>query len=107
MLHASHAPRPKRIAIHDERIELYLAFPVQETASSGIESLVFLHDDHSGFNCVEGGSTAFENAPTSIDGIPNTIEVGLDKVVWDGPCAAVDDKYGMIAQKDLKENSSV
>src|SRR5262249_6668246 len=77
VLDASHAAGAECGAIHDESIELDLAYAIKEAAAAGVESVVVFHDDHGFFRRVERGAAVFENAPSFIDGFANTVEVGF------------------------------
>ena len=56
MLHAAQAAGAYRSPVHDESIELNLAFTVEEAAAARIESIVIFHDDHGFLNCVGRGT---------------------------------------------------
>ena len=53
VLHASHASGAESGAVHDEGIELHLAFAIQKAAAPGVEGLVVFHDDNRFFGGVE------------------------------------------------------
>src|ERR1035437_1918125 len=59
-LHATDATAAQGRAVHDESVELHLAVAVQETAAASVEGFVVLENDHGFFDCVQGGSAAFQ-----------------------------------------------
>jgi hypothetical protein len=83
--HAPNAPGAKRGSIHDEGIELYFAFTVQEAAASGIEGLVVFHNDDGFFYGIECRATAAQYPPAGTHSIPDAVQMRIDEVIRNRP----------------------
>ena len=100
-LDAADASGAQGRAIHDEGVELHLAVAIEETAATCVESLVVFHDDHGFFDRIERRAATFEHAPARSHGIAHAVEVGVDHVVRNGPCAAVNHQNRIGQEKSL------
>ena len=66
---------------------------IQETASSGVEGCIVFHVDHGRLDSIQRRAAAFQNGPTGCQGLADAVDVCVDRVVGDGPGAAVDNQY--------------
>ena len=92
MLDTSYAPRAKRRAVHDQRIELNFTVAVEEAAAAGIKRLVIFHDHDCFFNRIERSSAFAQSTPAHGGGIAHSEQMGLNHIVGNRPRATVDKK---------------
>ena len=81
-------------AIHEEGVELDAAVAGEEAAAAGVEGGVVFQRSDGGFDGIECGAGALENAPTVLEGIEDALFVGFEEVGRDIPGAAVDEEDG-------------
>jgi hypothetical protein len=89
MLDASHAASTESGPIHDQGVELDLAFAIEEAAATGVEGFVVFHDDYGFFDGVKSRAPFFEHTPTGIDCLLHAVQMRFDEFVRNGPRAAV------------------
>jgi len=94
-LDAGNAAGLHAATIHEEGIELDAAVGGEKAAAAGIEGGVIFKDGNGGLNGIQGGATAGEDCIASFEGLADAGLVGLGSVVWDGPCAAMDEEEGV------------
>jgi hypothetical protein len=82
------------VAVHDEGVELDAAVAGEEAATSGVEGGVVFEFGDGGFDSVDGRGSALEERIASLEGVKDSLLVGLEHVVGDGPGSAVDEKNG-------------
>ena len=85
VIHTTDAARAKRGAVHDEGIELDLAFAIEEAATASVKGLVIFHNDDSFLGSFERGATFLKDAPSGSDRIAHAVEVCFDEIVRDRP----------------------
>src|SRR5438093_7006982 len=94
----AHAPGAECGAVHNQSVELHLAFAIQKAATSGIESLIVLHYDNGFFGRIKSRASFFEHCPSSGDRITDAIQMCFNHFVGNCPCAAMNKKNGTITQ---------
>jgi hypothetical protein len=91
-------------AVHDEGIELNAAVAGEEAAAAGVEGGVVFEASDGGFDGVESGPVAFEDAPAFLEGIEDALFVGVEEVGGDVPGAAVDEENGRSSHRGRKRD---
>ena len=89
-------------SVHDERIELHSAFPIEEAAAAGVKGVVIFHDDHGFLDGIEGGTAPIEHSPARSKGIADAIQVSVHHLIWNSPCSAVNNQNRIVWQINLK-----
>lgn len=79
-------------AVHEQGVELNTAVASEEAPAAGVEGGIVFHRSDSGFDRVDGGRTAFEQAPAFLEGVEDTLFVSFELVGGDIPGAAVDEE---------------
>ena len=82
------------VAVHDEGVELDAAVAGEEAATSSVEGGVVFEFGDGGFDSVDGGGSALEERLAGLEGVKDSLLVGLEHVVGDGPGSAVNDEDG-------------
>ena len=90
-------------AIHDEGVELDAAVAGEEAAAAGIEGGIVFKGGDGGFDGVEGGAAAFEDAPAFLEGVEDALLVGVEEIGGDIPGAAVDEEDGGSSHRAIME----
>lgn len=93
-LDAGDASGTKRVAFHDEGVELDATVGGEEAAASGVEGDVLFHDGDGGLDGLDSRAAAVEYFVTGGERIADAVFMGGDHVVGHGPGASVDDKDG-------------
>ena len=63
VLHAPHSSSAQGGAIHDQRVQLYLAIAVEKASTPGVKGLVIFHDNDRLFDRVQRQPTAAQHTP--------------------------------------------
>src|SRR3954465_14527655 len=73
VLNAAHSPGAEGVAIHNESIELNLAFAVQKTATASVEGFVVFHHHNCGFDCIKRRASTLKQVPPGSHGLAHAI----------------------------------
>ncbi len=68
VLNERHGTRLQRVAVHDRRIKLDLAFVREHGAASGVEKRIILELADSGLDRVERAAAFLKDLPTRLEG---------------------------------------
>ena len=90
-LDAGYTARFHAAAVHEEGVELDPSIGGEEAAATCIEGGIVFKDGNGGFNGVESGTAARENAVSSFKRAAHAGFVSLCIGCGDGPCAAMDE----------------
>jgi hypothetical protein len=100
MLNTGYAAGLHTTAVHEKGIQLYTAIGGKEAAAAGIEGGVVFKDGNSGFNGIEGGSSARKKGVASFKGVADAGFVSGCGISGNGPCAAVNEESGNVRGGD-------
>ncbi len=98
VLHAAYSAGAQGVSIHHQGIKLHGAIASEKAASSSIEGIVVFHGDDCSFNSVHGGAAPLQQTPPKVEGLANSVEMGLDHVIGNGPGAAMNHQNGSVRQ---------
>jgi len=103
MFDAAHASRAQAGTVHDQSIELHLAFAIQKAAAAGVEAFVIFQDHNRLLDRVERAALAVEHIPAGSPSFFDPQEMRPNDVVRNRPGAAVHYQYGIDRQVVLRQ----
>ena len=91
-LNACNATGLHAATVHQKSVELNAAVSGEKASPSRIEGRVVFHHGDSGFNCIDRCPTPRQNSIAGFESFAHTRFVRLSGIVWNGPCATVNDQ---------------
>lgn len=95
----------QRVAIHQDRVELHVAFAIQVRAISGVERGVVFQNHNSGFDGVNRGAAGGKNFPSGFERALDSGAAGFHRFVGDVPGAAVNDQGRFQGSREIVRKS--
>jgi len=82
----------KRGRVHDHGVAFDLAIEIQVGAKASVEDGIVFEDDDGGFDGIEGVAAVAEHTPTRAKSAEAARVAGVNGVVRDVPCPAMNDE---------------
>src|SRR4029077_10989784 len=100
-LHPADAAAAQRRSLHDERVELHFPVAIEEAAPPGVEGLIVFHAAASFSHGTERSAAFAHRLPSGSDGVTHAVQVRVDHVIGNRPCATVHYEYGIGCHANL------